>query len=77
MLLPGTKEELGWMQEILDKTFKNKVTRDMRDGAPLADRFVAVQCLRSEHLELWDKFAERRRALTDLYIYIYIYIYIL
>eukprot|EP00971_Amphidinium_carterae_P175950 3487746-Amphidinium_carterae.1 len=23
-LIPGTQEELGWMQEILDKTFKQK-----------------------------------------------------
>mmetsp|Transcript_56442 Transcript_56442/g.175098 ORF Transcript_56442/g.175098 Transcript_56442/m.175098 type:complete len:880 (-) Transcript_56442:72-2711(-) len=66
-LIPGTQEELGWMQGILDTTFKKKATRDRTDGAPLADRFMAVQCLRSEHPALWDKFAERRRTLLNLY----------
>eukprot|EP00434_Breviolum_minutum_P036229 symbB.v1.2.032095.t1/scaffold3754.1/size70833/6 len=63
-IIPGTAEELEWMQEILDKTFKNKVTRDRKDGQPLADRFVAVQCLRSEHPELWDRYAERRKVVS-------------
>ena len=31
-LVPGTSEELGWMQEILDETFKNKV-RSMKSWA--------------------------------------------
>mmetsp|Transcript_39516 Transcript_39516/g.91251 ORF Transcript_39516/g.91251 Transcript_39516/m.91251 type:complete len:629 (-) Transcript_39516:206-2092(-) len=64
-LIPGTQEELGWMQEILDKTFKQKVTRDRKDGQPLADRFVAVQCIRSEHPALWDKFAEHRKKVEQ------------
>mmetsp|Transcript_40343 Transcript_40343/g.94826 ORF Transcript_40343/g.94826 Transcript_40343/m.94826 type:complete len:894 (+) Transcript_40343:102-2783(+) len=64
-LIPGTAEELSWMQELLDKTFKQKVTRDRRDGQPLADRFAAVQCLRSEHPELWDRFAKRRKTLAS------------
>ena len=33
-LIPGTADELAWMQEILDNTFKNKVTRDRKDGPP-------------------------------------------
>jgi len=53
------------MQEIFDKTFKQKVTRDRKDGQPLADRFVAVQCLRSEHPALWDKFAEHRKTVAQ------------
>eukprot|EP00971_Amphidinium_carterae_P198165 3932860-Amphidinium_carterae.1 len=53
------------MQEILDKTFKQKVTRDRKDGQPLADRFVAVQCIRSEHPALWDKFAEHRKKVVQ------------
>mmetsp|Transcript_53912 Transcript_53912/g.128407 ORF Transcript_53912/g.128407 Transcript_53912/m.128407 type:complete len:891 (+) Transcript_53912:55-2727(+) len=64
-LVPGTAEELAWMQELLDKTFKQKVTRDRRDGQPLADRFTAVQCLRSEHPALWDRFAERRKVVAS------------
>ncbi|OLP89094.1 Poly(ADP-ribose) polymerase pme-5 [Symbiodinium microadriaticum] len=63
-LMPGTQEELQWMQELLDKTFKNKVTRDRKDGHALADRFVAVQCIRSEHPAIWDRFAERRQLLS-------------
>jgi len=64
-LVAGTQEELGWMQEVLDRTFKQKVTRDRKDGAPLADRFVAVQCVRSEHPALWDAFAQRRQAVAE------------
>ena len=63
-LIPGSVQELLWMQEILDHTFKNKVTRDRKDGQALADRFVAVQCLRSEHPELWDRYAERRKVVS-------------
>ena len=37
-LIPGSLQELVWMQEILDNTFKNKVTRDRKDGQALADR---------------------------------------
>lgn len=62
-LIPGTQEELTWFQELLDKTFKAKSTRDRKEK--LADRFVAVQCLRSEHPALWDKFAQRRRELAS------------
>ena len=64
-LIPGSRDELAWMQEILDKTFKNKTTRDRKDGQPLADRFVAVQCVRSEHPGLWDRFAERRKVVAE------------
>ena len=64
-LVPGSPDELAWMQEILDKTFKNKVTRDRKDGQPLADRYKAVQCIRSEHPGLWDRFAERRRVVSE------------
>ncbi|CAE7208797.1 tank-1 [Symbiodinium sp. CCMP2592] len=64
-LIPGTPEELQWMQEILDKTFKNKVTRDRKDGHALADRFVAVQCIRSEHPAIWDRFVGRRQLLSQ------------
>eukprot|EP00439_Symbiodinium_sp_Y106_P061959 s3343_g9.t1 len=63
-LVPGSSEELAWMQEILDKTFKNKVTRDRKDDQ-LADRYKAVQCIRSEHPGLWDRFAQRRRFVAE------------
>lgn len=42
-IIPGTAEELEWMQEILDKTFKNKVTRDRKDGQPLDVFEVNIQ----------------------------------
>ena len=63
-LLPGTPLELLWMQELLDQTFKKVVTRDRSDGQPLADRFKAVQCVRSEHPALWHRYAQRRAALA-------------
>jgi hypothetical protein len=53
------------MQELLDKTFKSKVTRDRKDGAELADRFVAVSSLRSEHPGLWDRYAQRRQQVLE------------
>lgn len=65
-LLPGTPIELAWMQELLDQTFKKVVTRDRSDGQPLADRFKAVQCVRSEHPALWDRYVERRTAVAQM-----------
>lgn len=58
-IVPGSREELAWMQALLDGTFKKKRTRD-RKGA-LAERFVAVSCLRSENPALWDTFAQQRQ----------------
>jgi len=58
-IVPGTEEELRWMQELLDGTHMKVATRDRR-GKRLADRFVAVSCVRSEHPALWDKYAQRR-----------------
>merc|ERR1712110_851544 len=63
-VIPGTPEELQWMQRLLDGTFKQKVTRD-RKGGVLANRFIAVQCLRSEHPVLWDKFAQQRQKVLE------------
>ena len=47
-IVPATAEEVSWIQEVLDGTYKKKSTRD-RSGGPLADRFVVVSALRSEH----------------------------
>jgi len=63
-VVPGTAEELRWIQDILDGTFKQKATRDRREA--LASRFVAVACLRSEHPALWDKFTTRRKQVHGL-----------
>eukprot|EP00928_Gymnodinium_smaydae_P041832 TRINITY_DN28263_c0_g3_i2.p1 TRINITY_DN28263_c0_g3~~TRINITY_DN28263_c0_g3_i2.p1 ORF type:complete len:1012 (-),score=145.17 TRINITY_DN28263_c0_g3_i2:563-3598(-) len=63
-VIPATAEELQWMQELLDGTYVNKVTRDRRGGA-LADRFVAVAAVRSEHAVLWDAFAQRRTLVAE------------
>lgn len=62
-IVPGSPEELGWIQQLLDGTFKRKATRDRTEG--LAERFVAVQCLRSEHPALWDKFAQYRMGTLE------------
>lgn len=65
-IVPATAEEVSWIQEVLDGTYKKKSTRD-RSGGPLADRFVVVSALRSEHPGLWDKFAEKRnKVATDI-----------
>ena len=64
-IVRATPEELGWMQEVLDKTFKNKVTRDRAAGEGLADHFTVVTCLRSEHAALWDKYAQRRQEVMQ------------
>ncbi|CAE7362126.1 Tnks [Symbiodinium pilosum] len=58
-IVPATAEEIAWIQEAMDGTYKKKSTRD-RAGGPLADRFVVVSALRSEHPGLWEKFAQRR-----------------
>lgn len=58
-IVPATAEEKAWIQQILDGTYKNKTTRDGK-GRALAKRFVCVSALRSEHPQLWDKFAHRR-----------------
>jgi len=57
-IVPATDQEKEWLQRILDGTFKKKTTRD-RDVA-LAERFVVVSALRSEHPELWERFAKHR-----------------
>lgn len=64
-LASGTEEELSWMQELFDKTFKQQKTRDRWPGEELPDRLAVVQCLRSEHPELWDRFARRRQELAE------------
>jgi len=64
-IIPGTAEELSWIQEVLDKTFKSRVTRDRARDEVLADRFVAVSCIRSEHPQLWDNFAKRRQLVRQ------------
>lgn len=61
-VVAGSADELCWVQELLDGTFKAKVTRD-RQGV-LPSRLCAVSCLRSEQPSLWDRFAQRREALA-------------
>eukprot|EP00929_Paragymnodinium_shiwhaense_P037862 TRINITY_DN2008_c0_g1_i2.p1 TRINITY_DN2008_c0_g1~~TRINITY_DN2008_c0_g1_i2.p1 ORF type:complete len:961 (+),score=141.05 TRINITY_DN2008_c0_g1_i2:71-2953(+) len=63
-IVPATPDETKWLQELLDGTYKNKKTRDRR-GGDLADRFVVVSALRSEHPGLWDRYAKRRTAVTE------------
>lgn len=58
-IVPATDQEKEWIQQILDGTYKKKTTRDGK-GRALAKRFVVVSALRSEHPQLWDKFAHRR-----------------
>lgn len=58
-IVPASDAELDWMQEVLDGTHRKISTRDRRGGR-IADRFVVVHCLRSEHPVLWDKYAARR-----------------
>lgn len=56
-VVPGGPDELAWMQQLLDRTFFQKPTRD-RSGK-LADSFEVVACMRSENPALWDKYATR------------------
>lgn len=63
-IMPATDVEKGWIQEILDGTFKAKATRDRRLGA-LPERLVVVSALRSEHPALWDRFANRRADVVE------------
>jgi len=63
-LVPAAPQEMAWLQELLDGTFKHKTTRDGR-GRRLAKRFVAVQALRSEHPALWDRYAQRRTQVAE------------
>ncbi|CAE8635564.1 unnamed protein product [Polarella glacialis] len=64
MVVPATAEEKAWLQEVMDGTYKKKSTRD-RQGGPMAERFRVVSALRSEHPELWDKYANRRKAVRQ------------
>ncbi|CAE8600840.1 unnamed protein product [Polarella glacialis] len=64
MVIPATAEEKAWLQEVMDGTYKKKSTRD-RQGGPMAERFRVVSALRSEHPELWDKYAHRRKAVNQ------------
>jgi len=63
--MPGSAEETSMIQEVLDVTFQDKVTRDRKKDDKLADRFVAVSCLRSEHPALWDRYANRREEVME------------
>eukprot|EP00933_Yihiella_yeosuensis_P033814 TRINITY_DN27448_c0_g1_i1.p1 TRINITY_DN27448_c0_g1~~TRINITY_DN27448_c0_g1_i1.p1 ORF type:complete len:984 (-),score=175.77 TRINITY_DN27448_c0_g1_i1:70-3021(-) len=63
VIVPATEEEKGWLQELLDKTYKKKATRDR--AVALADRFVVVSALRSEHPALWEKYAIRRGVVHE------------
>eukprot|EP00929_Paragymnodinium_shiwhaense_P071280 TRINITY_DN36249_c0_g1_i1.p1 TRINITY_DN36249_c0_g1~~TRINITY_DN36249_c0_g1_i1.p1 ORF type:complete len:969 (-),score=214.02 TRINITY_DN36249_c0_g1_i1:166-3072(-) len=58
-VVQATEEEKAWMQELLDKTYKEKVTRD-REGKGLPKRFQVVSAIRSEMPALWDKYSNRR-----------------
>lgn len=62
-IIQATADEKSWLQDLLDKTYKKKKTRD-RSGL-LADRFVVVSALRSEHPALWDKYAQRRQVVLS------------
>jgi hypothetical protein len=58
--IPVTQQEKDWIQQLLDGTFKKKATRDRDKGTPLPERYQVVSAVRSEHPELWEKFAKRR-----------------
>lgn len=59
-IVPASQEEKAWIQQLLDGTFKNKATRDRDKSTPLPERYEVVSVMRSEHPELWEKFAKRR-----------------
>jgi len=63
-VVPATAEELRWMQELIDGTYIDKVTRDRRGGR-LANHFLVVAAVRSEHANLWDAFAKRRAVVGE------------
>lgn len=63
-VVAASPEELRWAQELVDGTYAKKVTRDRRGGG-LADRFVVVAAVRSEHAGLWDAFAKKRAAVGE------------
>jgi len=63
-LAPATPAEKAMIQKALDGTYKKKTTRDGKERV-LADRFVVVSALRSEHPALWDKYANRRREVLN------------
>jgi len=62
-LVTASNEELMWMQDLLDGTFRGTSTRDRK--VRMANRFVAVAAMRSEHPALWDRYAERRREVLE------------
>eukprot|EP00931_Biecheleriopsis_adriatica_P043346 TRINITY_DN24783_c0_g1_i1.p1 TRINITY_DN24783_c0_g1~~TRINITY_DN24783_c0_g1_i1.p1 ORF type:complete len:777 (+),score=143.89 TRINITY_DN24783_c0_g1_i1:227-2557(+) len=59
-VVPASEEELVWLQELMDGTYRRVATRD-RQGKPIASRFEVVQAVRSENPFLWDRYAGRRR----------------
>lgn len=59
-IIPASPGEKEWIQQLLDGTFKNKATRDRDKSDPLPERYQVVSAVRSEHPELWEKYAKRR-----------------
>merc|ERR1719353_274401 len=59
-IVTATAQEKSWIQNLLDGTFKAKATRDRDKSSPLPERYEVVSALRSEHPELWEKYAKRR-----------------
>ena len=62
-IIAVSDDEKRWIQQVLDGTYKKKVTRD-RSGSAMADRFVVVSALRSEHPGLWDQYAQKRNEVA-------------
>merc|ERR1719424_2176730 len=63
-VLPASSEELVWLQNIMDCTYKKMATRD-RKGQQIASRFEVVQAVRSENPMLWDRYSSRRQAVSE------------
>lgn len=62
-VFPASSEELSWLQKLLDGTYKKVTTRDRK--VKMANRFVVVAALRSEHPALWDRYVSRRREVAE------------
>ena len=56
-------DERGKMQSLLDATFKNKATRDRKDG-DMPSRLVVTQVIRMEDSKMWRRFEQKRAELA-------------
>merc|ERR1711920_1132306 len=64
-LIPIPEDELTWLQQVLDGSYKSVASSDRRGGV-LADRFVAAAGMRSEHPALWERYAKRREEIFKM-----------